>query len=185
MTQPTIPSTARPRRWPTRSSRRGPVPLRTVGALEILTHESLTVRAELARIDAKAALLLSWAGGAFAVVAALGITGSANRPAAAMVGLWGAAALLATAVVVLLVAVRPRIPRTGGTGFIAHARADNGLALLAQLNLAEADRLAEVAAEVQLLSQIAVAKYATLRVAVDLLIAALVVLAIVLPLAKG
>jgi hypothetical protein len=185
MTQPNIPSTVRPRRRLTRSSRRSPVPVRTVGALEILSHESLTVRAELARADAKAALLLSWAGGAFAVVAALGITGSANLPTAAMVGLWGAAALLATAVVVLLIAVRPRIPRTGGTGFIAHARMTSGPALLASLALTEADRLAEVAAEVQLLSRIAVAKYTTLRVAVDLLIAALAVLAIALPLAKG
>ncbi|MFC7650412.1 Pycsar system effector family protein [Streptosporangium lutulentum] len=184
MTQPTIPSTARPRRWPTRSSRRGPSPFAPSGRWRSSPTSpsrcAPSSPASMPRPPCCSAGRRRVRRGGRARHHRL-----SEPAAAAMVGLWGAAALLATAVVVLLVAVRPRIPRTGGTGFIAHARADNGLALLAQLNLAEADRLAEVAAEVQLLSQIAVAKYATLRVAVDLLIAALVVLAIVLPLAKG
>ncbi|MEV4183417.1 Pycsar system effector family protein [Streptosporangium canum] len=145
-----------------------------------LQTESTAVRAELTRVDGKAGLLLSWAGGAFAVVAGLtaAATSTARLPGLALVGLWGVAGLLATAVTVLLVAVRPRIPRTGGTGFIAHARAASAHDLLCRLD----SRPETAAADVWLLSRLAVAKYRRIRLAVDLLIGALALLAIVLPL---
>ncbi|MEU7938566.1 Pycsar system effector family protein [Microbispora bryophytorum] len=142
-----------------------------------LHEQAALVRAELARVDAKAGLLLSWAGAALAVVitvttAAISTT---HVPATALAGLWAGAGLLGVAVVVLLLAVRPRIPRIGGTGFVVHARAASPAALLHTLTIADA--AGQVAADVWLLSRLAVAKYRRLRLAVDFLIVALVVLA--------
>ncbi|MGV9596092.1 Pycsar system effector family protein [Streptosporangium sandarakinum] len=167
-----MPTTGRPPSGPT-------------AAREVLERESAAVRAELARVDAKSGLLLSWAGGAFAIVAALGVTGAGRLPGPAAVGLWSSAALLAAAAAVLLTAVRPRIPRDGGMGFVVHATAGNDAELLYRLDLSETGRLQEAAHEVWLLSRLTVAKYRTIRVAVDLLLLALVVLAVALPLARG
>lgn len=142
-----------------------------------LHTEGALVRAELARVDAKAGLLLSWAGAALAVVITVttAATSTTRVPAVALAGLWAAAGLLGLAVAVLLLAVRPRIPRIGGTGFVVHARAASPAALLHTLT--SADAASHVAADVWLLSRLAVAKYRRLRLAVDLLVVALLVLA--------
>ncbi|WP_396788071.1 Pycsar system effector family protein [Microbispora sp. H10949] len=73
--------------------------------------------------------------------------------------------------------VRPHIPRTGGTAFVVHARAASPDALVSTITTSTAGR---VAADVWLLSRLAVAKYRRLRLAVDLLLAALLVLAVAL-----
>ncbi|WP_432929157.1 Pycsar system effector family protein [Microbispora sp. CA-135349] len=153
-----------------------PAPADTVTLADLYAEASL-VRAELARVDGKAGLLLSWAGAALAVVTAAttAATSTTRVPAAALAGLWAAAGLLGVAVAVLLLAVRPRIPRTGGTGFVVHARAASPAALLHTLTAADA--AGHLAADVWLLSRLAVTKYRRLRLAVDFLIVALLVLA--------
>ncbi|WP_432862304.1 Pycsar system effector family protein [Microbispora rosea] len=150
----------------------------TTPTLADLYEQAALVRAELARVDAKAGLLLGWAGAALAVVITIttaAATSTKGVPAVALAGLWGTAGLLGVAVAVLLLAVRPRIPRIGGTGFVVHARAASPAALLHTLTTADAaDHLI---ADVWLLSRLAVTKYRRLRLAVDLLIVALLVLA--------
>ncbi|MBE3014306.1 hypothetical protein IL992_34790 [Microbispora sp. NEAU-D428] len=142
-----------------------------------LHEQAALVRAELARVDAKAGLLLGWTGAALAVVISVTTAAtSTNRvPTVALAGLWAAAGLLGLAVAVLLLAVRPRIPRIGGTGFVVHARAASPAALLHTLTTT--DPAGDVAADVWLLSRLAVTKYRRLRLAVDLLMVALLVLA--------
>ncbi|MFI7038386.1 Pycsar system effector family protein [Microbispora rosea] len=163
------------------TSRRLVTPSRAdASTLTYLHEQAALVRAELARVDAKAGLLVGWAGAALAVVITVttAATGTNRVPAVALTGLWAAAGLLGVAVVVLLLAVRPRIPRIGGTGFVVHARAASPAALLHTLTAADAAN--HLAADVWLLSRLAVAKYRRLRLAVDFLIVALLVLAVAL-----
>jgi transposase len=61
--------------------------------IAVLENQAGAVRGELARVDGKAGLLLSWAGGAFAIVAAATVTGTTRLPAPATAGLWAALAV--------------------------------------------------------------------------------------------
>uniref|UniRef100_UPI003F4970F8 NUDIX domain-containing protein n=1 Tax=Streptosporangium sp. CA-256172 TaxID=3240076 RepID=UPI003F4970F8 len=153
----------------------------------LLTHESITVRAELARVDAKVALLVSLAAGGLAIT----LTSPASVATVALVLRWVAGGLFAAAAATLLAAVMPRIPRRGGTGFVAVAHAASPRALITQLitnddgdggNGQEVDRLA---ADVWQLSRLTRTKYRTIRLAVVLLTTAVIVLALSLPLAQG
>jgi hypothetical protein len=151
--------------------------------IAVLENQAGAVRTELARVDGKAGLLLSWAGGAFAIVAAATVTGTTRLPAPATAGLWTASALLAAAVALLLLAVRPRLPRPGkGTGFVAAAGARDGDDLVRRFAVDLAERSRQAADDVLMLSRIAHAKYRAIRRAVDLLLTALAVLAVTLPL---
>ncbi|MEV4753023.1 NUDIX domain-containing protein [Streptosporangium sp. NPDC049248] len=154
----------------------------------ILSHESITVRAELTRVDAKVALLVSLAAGGLAIT----LTNSTAVATVALVLRWIAGGLFAAAAATLLAAVMPRIPRRGGTGFVAVAHAASPRALIAQLTTNDSDgsgggggQVERLAADVWQLSRLTCTKYRIIRVAVALLIVAVVVLALSLPLAQG
>ncbi|MFI7632441.1 Pycsar system effector family protein [Microbispora rosea] len=148
--------------------------------LDVLRAEADAARAELARVDSKAAALIGWAGTGFAVIsAAATIT---TLPIAATAVVVGGAALLAAAVAVLLTVIRPSIPRRDGTGFVRIAALRDGEQLQELVSVDLVEQRRQAAAHVVRLSQIALAKYRRLRAAVDLLLVALVVLAAALPL---
>ncbi|MGW3363613.1 Pycsar system effector family protein [Streptosporangium canum] len=150
-------------------------------AVQALQQDAASVRGELARVDAKCGLLVSLAAGGLAltVAATPALTGAAH------VLRLVAGALFAIAVATVLSAVMPRIPRRGGTGFVAHARAASPTALLAELSAGDDGEAAgRLAADVWRLSRLARAKYRIIRVAVWLLIAAVAALAIALPLGQ-
>ncbi|MER6830812.1 Pycsar system effector family protein [Streptosporangium sp. NPDC000563] len=152
--------------------------------MDALHAAAAGARAELARAaEGKAGLLLSWAGGAFAVVATLAVTGPARLVGVALAGVWAAVLLIAGAVLLLLLTVLPTLPKRGGTGFVAYAELPNPAALLAQVRKEiEIDKHGlVVAADAHRLSQLAVAKYRRVRWAVRLLVAAVVVLLVTLP----
>lgn len=142
-----------------------------------LQAEANAARAELARTDAKAGIALATAGTTFSVLAALGTL--ARVSAYAQVGIWAAMTVLAAACGMLLWVIRPVIPRTGGVGFVAHARLGTAEELLAALD-AESTR-ERLADEVVLLSRLARAKYRRLRAGINLMFAALVILVVTIP----
>ncbi|MBB4706168.1 hypothetical protein BJ982_007798 [Sphaerisporangium siamense] len=144
-----------------------------------LEAEAAAVRAELARTDSKAAMLLGFAGTGFSLLAAIGAAVTTRLPLLAQGGLWGTVALLAAAVAVLLAVIRPSLPRDGGTGFVAHAAltAEQLLEVLGREQAAPGRQ----AADVVRLSVIALAKYRRIRTATHLMYAALAVLVATLP----
>lgn len=131
------------------------------------------VDATLARVDGKANMLLAFALGLASAVVALAVARPRIHPAA-MVAIGGAGVMLAAAAVLLLLAVRPYIPRKGGTGFVSYARAadDNDLQQMV---------VGHGFAHLRHMSALAVAKYRTVRRAVDLVIAAVIVLVAAIP----
>ncbi|WP_433519018.1 Pycsar system effector family protein [Nonomuraea sp. CA-143628] len=140
------------------------------GATERATAD---VDATLARVDGKANMLLAFALGLASAVVALAVARPRIHPVA-MVAIGGAGVMLAVAAVLLLLAVRPYIPRKGGTGFVSYARA------------ADDEELKRMVAgygfgHLRHMSVLAVAKYRTVRRAVDLVIAAVVVLVTAIP----
>lgn len=126
------------------------------------------VKAELARTDTKASLLLAFVGAALAGTWSVA-TGTRLPLAALVVGGAGVLVLLA-AVVLLLLTVRPNLGGTAPEGFPKWALLD-GEAL--REDLAADDRTGHL----RVLSRIAVAKFTRLRRAVDLVCAAGILLA--------
>jgi hypothetical protein len=150
------------------------------GAPSVLARETDAVRTELARIDAKANTLLAFTLGWLTAVIALAVT----RPRIDLFGgvaLWAAGIVLALATVMLLLAIRPRIPRTGGTGFVAHARAQDAAELLATL-ATQGTGASAAADNLLLLSKITRDKNDLIRTAVNLMLADLLILSVTLPL---
>ncbi|MEV4180686.1 Pycsar system effector family protein [Streptosporangium canum] len=143
-----------------------------------LIAEATAARTELARTDTKAGIVLAFAGTAFSVLAALTVLAS-GLALPGRVGLGIAVVLLAAASAVALTVIRPSLPRHGGTGFVSHAQAADVDDLLEQL---ADDPETRRGRDVIRLSQIARAKYRGLRLAVDLMLAALVVVVASLPL---
>ncbi|MER5424399.1 Pycsar system effector family protein [Streptosporangium roseum] len=144
-----------------------------------LIAEADAARAELVRTDTKAGIILAFAGTAFSVLAALAVLAS-GLAVPARIGLGIAVALLAAASAVALCVIRPALPRRGqGTGFVSHAEVCDVDELLDEL---AADPETRRAKDVIRLSSIAKAKYVRLRRAVDLMLAALVVVVASLPL---
>ncbi|GGK94325.1 hypothetical protein Ppa06_64730 [Planomonospora parontospora subsp. parontospora] len=158
-----------------------PVPADGHPATAALQREADAARVELGRVDVKATALMSMAGTMFAILSAA-VTVK-TPPAAALAAVVVGAALLAAAIVTLLLVIRPALPRRAadGTGFVRHAATGTDQ-LVAALTADPVDRLAT---EVIRLSGLARTKYARLRIAVDLLLAALAVLAAALPLGAG
>ncbi|GGS84567.1 hypothetical protein GCM10010156_48990 [Planobispora rosea] len=145
----------------------------------ILQAEAEAACTELGRIDIKATALLSMAGTMFAIASAA-ITVKVPPPAElSAVGL--GTVFLAAAIVMLLIVIRPALPRRGqnGYGFAAHAEATGPDELVTALT---ADPEHRLATEVLRLSLLARAKYTRLRRGVHLLLAALAVLVAALPL---
>lgn len=130
------------------------------------------VRAELGRVDAKAAMLLTLAGTALTV--ALAVLARAGLPGPAAACGWLTAALIAAAVTCLASAVRPGL--AGDYGFVYYARLP-AAELRAELTTAEwsqvCDNQARDAEALAALSRAAVGKYRRVRLAVDLLLTGL------------
>lgn len=147
----------------------------TQDALTARLDTGLTqVQDELRRADTKATALLGLFGGALA--GALALTRTEPSPAAAVL-LYLAAAPIATAVVQLLLALRPRIGVT--TGFTRWALMVNDpTALLTDLSLPTRNATRVAALRLTDLSALAVTKYRLIRRAVHLLLAGLALLAL-------
>ncbi|GAB3157647.1 hypothetical protein GCM10027290_59070 [Micromonospora sonneratiae] len=136
---------------------------------EFFTTRLTEVRAELARVDAKASALLAVAGAALTV--GLAVLARADLPVSAMVAGCVTVALVGIAVGLLACAVRPRL--NGGYGLVHYAGSLPG-DLLTEATLPPLDTAAELARQLVWLSRTALVKYRRLRTAVDLLLAALV-----------
>ncbi|MFC3982822.1 Pycsar system effector family protein [Streptosporangium jomthongense] len=163
------------------STEAGPVPAGKASAprddfgTADLLAEATAARAELARTDTKTGILLAFAGTVFSVLAALAVLAS-GLAVSARIGLGAAVVLLAAACGVGLAVVRPSLPRAGqATGVLANAAVTDPEELLAVLAGDVETRRAE---DVIRLARIASAKYRRLRLAIDLALAALVVLVI-------
>ncbi|GAB3866708.1 hypothetical protein GCM10029963_79500 [Micromonospora andamanensis] len=141
-----------------------------------LDTEIATVRAELARIDPKASGYLQMAGVLLgAGLAVLGGAGaSGHLPRAALAAGAVTAVVVLTAVVLLLLASRPRLG--GDFGFVAWADADDAQAVLTRLVAGDSDQVAQMttlarARELWWLSRSVRAKYVAISRAVPLLLA--------------
>ncbi|MGY4900059.1 Pycsar system effector family protein [Micromonospora aurantiaca (nom. illeg.)] len=141
-----------------------------------LDAEVAGVRAELHRVDPKASGFLQTAGVLLgAGLAVLGGAGAGGhlRPVALAAGA-GTAAVVLAAVVLLLLATRPRLG--GDFGFVAYADADTAHDVLARLAGGDADQVAQMtpltrARELRWLSRAVRAKYVAISRAVPLLLA--------------
>lgn len=132
-----------------------------------------TLRGELARSDGKASLLLALTGAGLLALISLGAGGTLPAGAVA-VGAVSAAAML-TSTVVLLLAVRPNIGDRGWPGWATLSEEE----LL--VRVAEDQHLSQV----KMLAAIARTKFGRIRLAIDLLLIALVFLAVAAVLAAA
>ena len=141
-----------------------------------LDAEIATVRAELARIDPKAGGYLQMAGmllgAGLAVLGGAGVSGYLPRAALAAGAV--TAVMMLTAVVLLLLASRPRLG--GDFGFVAYADADDAQGVLARVVAGDADQVPQFtslarARELWWLSRSVRAKYVAISRAVPLLLA--------------
>jgi hypothetical protein len=135
--------------------------------MRALEAEVAAVRGELTRLDAKCGTLASVAG-----IGAAVLTGQITHgPVAARVLLAAAGLLLAVAAVLLLWILRPRMGRTGWCRW-AHLDAQS-----ITVAFTRGDAAVRAADDLHVLSAITMAKQIRLRRAVDLLVAAVAVVA--------
>lgn len=133
-----------------------------------LNEELSAVRGELARLDGKCSTLAGLAGAALAFVVT---RATAHTPGLAKVCLAGAGGALAASTVVLLAAILR--PRLGRTGFNRYAeRTPEEICKL----LNDSDDDTDRARDLEILSHIARSKNRRLRMAVDLIVVAVVLL---------
>jgi hypothetical protein len=155
------------------------------GTTAVKLEADLTVaRGELARVDAKAASLLTVAGVALTV--GLAVLGRAQLPAVAAVTGWLAVALLGAGVVLLALAIRPNL--RGNHGLVRYAWAANGDQLLADVareRRTNRTPLTDLANQLVWTSRAAYSKYQRVRRAVTLLLAGLAATAVTALLALG
>lgn len=139
-------------------------------------------RAELARTDTKAGILLAFSGTAFGVLAALAML-AATLPLPARIALGIAVALLAASSALALRVVRPTLPRSRAqaTGVMAYAYATSAAEMPGEM----ADVDAHHAQDVTNLAKLARTKYRGLQLAVDLLLWALVAVGLAVSIAIG
>ncbi|MER5326723.1 Pycsar system effector family protein [Streptosporangium roseum] len=149
---------------------------------ERLDSVSKTAHIELVRAsENKAGLLLSWGGVAYGVLVTLILTGPARFPGIGRFGVILALLMLSMAVMLILITVRPRIPKDGGPRIITYAKAPTPQALidLMHAEAAEAGRYElSLANDALLACQIAVIKHRNLRWAVDLIVVSIVTLTV-------
>lgn len=137
------------------------------GRLDTAVRE---VQAEMTRVDAKAAMLLTLAGAALTI--ALATLGRGDLPLSALAAGGITVALLAAGTVLLAVAVRPRLDNN--FGFMRYARIDDAREVIAALNgPAGADPAEDRAYELRWTSIAVERKYLRVRQAVTLLLAGL------------
>ena len=155
----------------------------TIPALsERLDAVSKAAHIELVRAsENKADLLLAWGGVAYGVLVTLILTGPARFPGNGRYGVVLALIMLSLAVMLILITVRPRIPKDGGPRIITYAKAPTPQALIDLMNAeaAEADKYElSLANDALLICQTALAKHRNLRWAVDLIIASIATLTV-------
>lgn len=160
------------------TARTSAAPTSHEGALTSARLESAIVAGEFVRIDGKTNTTLALGLGMLTAVAALILAGPRLAPAGQALA-WVAAFALVAAVALLLLAVRPSLPRTGGFGFVAHARARDADELARMLAARPAS---DETAELLRLSRMVRAKYRLIRRAVTLMLLALLALAAAVPL---
>jgi hypothetical protein len=148
----------------------------TSTAAAALDSAQMDVKAELARTDTKASLLLAFVGAVLAGV--LTVAASTRPPLPALVVGGMAALLLVAAAWLLLTAVRPDLSGGSSGTFPRLAR----LSVEQITDVMRADRRAHAVHD---LSRIAVAKFTALQRAVDLIRAAVVLLTVAGVLAIG
>ena len=148
------------------------------GAAAVKLEKDLAdTRGELARVDAKAATLLTVAGVALTV--GLAVLGRKELPAAAAVTGWLAVALLGAGVVLLALAIRPNL--SGNQGLVHYAAEADGEQLLAELARERRTNrrpLSDLADELVWTARAARGKYLRVRHAVTLLLAGLAATAV-------
>lgn len=135
-----------------------------------------TFRAELVRVDAKAATLLTVAGVALTV--GLAVLGRAGLPTAAAVTGWLAVALLGAGVVLLALTIRPNL--SGNHGFMRYVAVANAAELLADVAAQQNSRtpLSDLAEQIAWTARAAHSKYRRVRHAVTLLLVGLAATAV-------
>lgn len=139
-------------------------------------------RAELARTDTKAGILLAFSGTAFGVLAAL-VMLAATLPLSARIALGIAVALLAASSTLALRVIRPTLPRSRAqaTGVMAYAYATSAAEMLGEMAGGDAHHTQDVTN----LAKLARTKYRGLQLAVDLLLWALVAAGLAVGIAIG
>jgi hypothetical protein len=156
---------------------RTPHPAPVLPARLVAAHEH--VREELKRADNKATTLLSLVGAALAGIVAL--TGRPVDPAAA-IALWTSAAPILASVVLLIVAIHPRLTRHPVPGTWLHAATSAPAAVLDACQ-SDPDPAGSLARDLCVLGRVTRGKYRNIQAAVMLLVVGLVVLALALVLA--
>jgi hypothetical protein len=149
-----------------------------------LEKDLADARGELARVDAKAATLLTVAGVALTV--GLTVLGRTHLPAIAAVTGWLAVALLGTGVVLLALAIQPNL--SGNHGFVRYAAAADGEQLLADVARERRTNrrpLSDLADQLVWTARAARGKYLRVRYSVTLLLAGLAATAVTALLAFG
>ncbi|MFD9734314.1 Pycsar system effector family protein [Umezawaea sp. NPDC059074] len=139
----------------------------------VIDQAAADVNVQLARADTKASTLLPLFGAFLAGVVALS---TRPMPTAAVVLLWVAAVLMLGAVLVLLLAVRPRFGNADPFGFPRLARFVDRPGEVLNVLVEDTTPLRQ-AKELCGLAVIVRAKYVRVRLAVDLIVAGLVSLA--------
>ncbi|MFC3981409.1 hypothetical protein [Streptosporangium jomthongense] len=141
-----------------------------------LVEETSAAYTELARGDTKAGILIGFITGLLGVLVAL-VALAPMLAISARTGLVVAVGLLTTgAATAIYSMIRPALPPTGqGTGFIAYAACSGPMEVLTMLATDPKTRKAE---NVIRLSTVTYSKYRRLRLAVDLVLASLIVMVV-------
>jgi len=142
--------------------------------VDLLTDALTEVQAQMGRVDTKASMLL--AGSLTALSIGVALVAKTRLPVPVTVGAVVVLALVGATVVLLITAVRPDL--RGNHGFVRWATAPTAKALLADLADIDRDSAAHQAHRLLSLSRSVDRKYFLVRLAVDLLRAALAVAAL-------
>jgi len=147
-----------------------------------MESEVAAARAELVRVDGKAATLLALAGAALTI--GLAVLGRAGLPVAAAAAGWLAVALLGAGVVLLAMAIKPNL--TGDHGIMRYAAATGPDELLADFAATQVSRtpLFDLADTLAWNARAARRKYTRVGHAVTLMLAGLAAIAVTAVLAS-
>ncbi|MEV7229694.1 Pycsar system effector family protein [Polymorphospora sp. NPDC051019] len=126
-------------------------------------------RGELARVDAKAGILLAISGTALTV--GLAVVTRADLPTLAALAGWVTVAVIGAAVALLTLAVRPSL--AGNHGFVYYATCEPGDVLADTVKATDLTEGVRAARELVWLSRAALTKFRRVQVAVDLLLSGL------------
>ncbi|GAA3016916.1 Pycsar system effector family protein [Streptosporangium longisporum] len=163
-----------------------PAPTEPDPALKHALETAVTMaHAELVRAgESKSGLLLSWAGAAFGLLGTLLVTSPDHFPGIARFGVIVAVMMLSVAVVLILLTIRPTLPRHGRTATALYSATTTPQDVLDRIRAQLADGELSLARQTLLLSRLALVKHRYLQWAIDLIIAAIVILTITVALTR-